>query len=51
MITVFFHVCGFTTLHNTANKETAFVNPQSINGIVGGPLTVNPLALPVRVAY
>jgi len=46
MITVSFHVCGFTTPHSTANKETAFVNPKSINGIVGGPLTVSPLSIP-----
>jgi hypothetical protein len=46
MITVSFHVCGFTTPHNTANEETAFINPQSINGIVEGPLTVNPLSIP-----
>jgi len=43
---VSFHVCGFTTPHDTADEETAFVNSQSINGIVGGPLTVNPLSIP-----
>jgi len=39
-------VCGFTTSHNTADEETALVNLQSINGIVGGLLTVNPLSIP-----
>lgn len=45
MITVSFHVCGFTTPHNSADEETAFVNPQSINDVVGGPLTVSPLSI------